>query len=263
MTEPAGTEIKGIIFDLGSTLIRFDGEWPAVFALADDTLLAELARTGLALDGPAFISRYREFLQTFYAQRESEFVEYTAAYLLREALKEFEVEALPDEVLDRVLAARYAVSEAHWHPMPTVHETLSGLRDAGYKLGLVSNASDTANVQRLIDRSELRAYFDPILVSAALGIRKPNPRIFQIVLEQWGLAPTQVVVVGDTLGADILGAQNAGIRGIWLTVQADGPANRAHEGTIVPDAVAASLNELPALIRSFDSNHVSSTRPEA
>ena len=244
--------IQGIIFDLGSTLIRFEGEWPEVFARAHQTLASELQAGGLALDSPAFVARYREFMQSYYAQRESEFVEYTAAYLLRETLVEFGIQSVPDGIVDKALAAMYAVSEKCWHPMPGVHETLSHLAADGYRLGLVSNAADEGNVHRLIDRADIRGYFDPILVSAALGIRKPNPRIFELVLEQWGLARSQAVVVGDTLGADILGARNAGMRSIWVTMQADSPANRAHASTIVPDVAAGSLEDLPAVIRSFD-----------
>ncbi len=244
--------IKGIIFDLGSTLIRFEGEWPEVFARAHQTLAAELQAGGLELDSTAFVGRYRESMQSYYAQRESEFVEYTAAYLLRETLAEFRIHSVPDSLVDKALAAMYAVSEQCWHPMPGVHETLSHLRAGGYRLGLVSNAADEGNVQRLIDRADVRGYFDPILISAALGIRKPNPRIFELVLEQWGLPPSHVIVVGDTLGADILGARNAGMRSIWVTMQAESPGNRAHHGTIQPDSTAGALGELPAVIRSLD-----------
>ncbi|MEJ2558259.1 MAG: HAD hydrolase-like protein, partial [Anaerolineae bacterium] len=59
-----------------------------------------------------------------------------------------------------------------------------------------------------------------------------------------------VVMVGDTLDADILGAHNAGMHGILIT--ADGAAsNDGHRGTIVPDATITALSELPALIESW------------
>jgi FMN phosphatase YigB (HAD superfamily) len=58
-------------------------------------------------------------------------------------------------------------------------------------------------------------------------------------------------MVGDTLGADILGAQNAGIYAIWITRRADVPANRAHQDTIHPDAAIDSLAEIPGLLEKL------------
>lgn len=135
--------------------------------------------------------------------------------------------------------------------MPGAPDTLAALRAAGLRLGLISNAADDGNVQRLIDRAGLRPWFDPILVSAAVGLRKPNPRIFGRVLEAWGLAPAEVVMVGDMLGADILGAQLAGLRHVWLTAQADHRANAAHAGQIIPEARADSLPDLLPLLRAW------------
>jgi FMN phosphatase YigB (HAD superfamily) len=57
-------------------------------------------------------------------------------------------------------------------------------------------------------------------------------------------------MVGDTLGADILGAQHAGVYSIWVTRHADTPANRAHADTIQPDALIECLEDLhPLLLR--------------
>ena len=58
-------------------------------------------------------------------------------------------------------------------------------------------------------------------------------------------------MIGDTLSHDILGAQNAGLRNIWLTAQADSALNRAYAGRIVPEAVASALREVPSLIRQM------------
>jgi FMN phosphatase YigB (HAD superfamily) len=55
-------------------------------------------------------------------------------------------------------------------------------------------------------------------------------------------------MVGDTLGADILGAYNAGIYSIWITRHAESPANRAHADTIQPDAKIESLEDLYPLL---------------
>jgi putative hydrolase of the HAD superfamily len=132
--------------------------------------------------------------------------------------------------------------------MEGVYEVLDELRVKGMCLGIISNAGDEGNVQRLIDNAQLRPYFRPIYISAALGIRKPNPKLFEMVLETWDLPADQVVMVGDNLGADILGAQNVGVHQIWLTTQADTPSNREHASVIVPEATAESITEVPALL---------------
>jgi len=90
-----------------------------------------------------------------------------------------------------------------------------------------------------------------VLSSAACGIRKPNPRIFQIALERWHLASSEAVMVGDTLGADILGARNAGIYSIWITRRADKPGNRDHASTIQADDQIKSLADLPERLDSL------------
>ena len=111
----------------------------------------------------------------------------------------------------------YQVSEAYWHMEAETLPALDDLRRQGYRLGLISNAADDANVQRLVDKAGLRPYFDVILTSAAQGIRKPHPRIFYTAPETWPAIPAQAVMVGDTLSADIQGAKNLGIYSVWVT----------------------------------------------
>jgi FMN phosphatase YigB (HAD superfamily) len=122
------------------------------------------------------------------------------------------------------------------------------LRQQDYRLALISNASDDADVQTLVDKAGIRPFFEMILTSAAAGIRKPNPQIFQIVLEKLGVAADRAAMIGDTLGADILGAQNAGLFSIWITRRADAAGNRAHTGLVHPDVVIDTLAELPLLL---------------
>jgi putative hydrolase of the HAD superfamily len=102
-----------------------------------------------------------------------------------------------------------------------------------------------------VDNAGIRGYFDFVLSSAACGIRKPNPSIFEVGLEHWRLVPSEAVMVGDTLGADILGARNAGIYSIWITRRADRPSNRDHAGTILPDDQIETLAELPEKLDSM------------
>jgi putative hydrolase of the HAD superfamily len=241
-------KFAGVLFDLGNTLLHFDGAWPEVMQAADAELLSYLQQEGFQLDPEAFIREFRKRLDEYYVQRESEFVEYTTALVLRTLLTELGNGRVDDQRLRPALKRLYAVSQAHWKLEDDAIPMLEALKAAGYKMAIISNASDDDDVQTLVDNARIRPYFDLVLSSAACGIRKPNPRIFEIALEQLGLQPGQAAMVGDTLGADILGARNVGLYGIWITRRADTPDNRDHDYTIVPDAQIATLAELPALL---------------
>jgi putative hydrolase of the HAD superfamily len=117
-------------------------------------------------------------------------------------------------------------------------------------LGLLSNATDDLFVQRLVNRLDLRPWLSPTFSSAGLGLRKPKREPFDLILSRWNLPPGSVVVVGDTLNADILGAHNSGMRGILITAD-EAPRNDEFRETIVPDGTIAALGELPGLIETW------------
>lgn len=244
--------LRGAIFDLGSTLLsnEYNNRWSELRPSMIAALVAELRAQGLSLDERQFAAAFTRTFAEFDTQRQTHFKEITTEFVLRAT---FEALGLTLNGLDlsRTLAAYFAPSEALWKPMPHVYETIAALRGRGLKLAIVSNAADNANVQRLINQHRLRPHFDPILVSAAVGVRKPNPMIFEPVFKAWKVPPAQVVMIGDTLGADILGARNAGMKSIWVTMEADTPDNHAHRHTLLPDATAAALEELPAILGKF------------
>lgn len=240
-----------ILFDLGDTLIYFEGDWPTVFAQARQAMLMSLQKAGLNV-GQDFLDDFYLRMQAYYQERDTEFIEYTTQYILCSTLKEWGFGDTPDEVLAQALKDFHSVTQAHWIPESDAAPTLDALRDMGYRMGLISNAADDRNTQALVDKAGVRPYFEVVLSSAAEGIRKPNPLIFRRALERLGAAPDRAAMVGDTLGADILGAKNAGIYSIWITRRANTPANQAHLETIAPDAHISTLSELPDLLRSLE-----------
>ena len=238
---------EAIIFDLGSTLIYFDGVWAEVIPRAVKALYRSLVDSGLELDEEKFLVEFNRRMEAYYQDRESDFIEYTTQYVLRDLLQEWGISA-PENILKSAVESMYRFTERYWKIDESTHEVLVRLKQREYRLGLISNSGDDSNVHRLVDKANVRSYFDMILTSAGEGIRKPNPRIFQMMLEYWGLCANQVAMVGDTLGADILGARNAGIFSIWITRWADTSANRAHADTIHPDVIITRLDELPELL---------------
>src|SRR5262245_58107188 len=246
--------IHGVIFDLGSTLIfnRHDINWPRALDRMRGELLAQLRAAGYEIDPAPFLARFAGKVNDYSDQRMSDWVEYTTTWILTSTLEEMGLPAPPPEVARQALAAYYAYSESLWRPVPGLHETLDQLAAAGLRLGLISNAADEGNVQRLVDGEKLRHYFDPIVVSAAEGVRKPNPAIFERVLRPWGLPPEQIVMVGDTLGADILGAQLSGLHSVWFRPYANHPANAAHRGNIIPEVELDTFSDLPGILSRWE-----------
>ena len=118
--------------------------------------------------------------------------------------------------------------------------TLTYLRDAGFKLAIVSNW-DTP-LDPLTERLGIAEYFDAIVASHDARVRsaKPDPHIFNYTLAAVGVSAEETVHVGDTYQADIIGAKGVGIRPILI--DRDGTQVGRWKETI------RSLSELPALL---------------
>ncbi|HJR80138.1 MAG TPA: HAD family phosphatase [Anaerolineales bacterium] len=80
-----------------------------------------------------------------------------------------------------------------------------------YKTGLISNA--WSDLRNFIVREKFDNVFDKLIISAEVGAAKPEPRIFQIALEQFGVRPNEAVFVDDFL-INIEGCEKIGIKGI-------------------------------------------------
>nr|WP_281378878.1 HAD family hydrolase [Paenibacillus phyllosphaerae] len=102
----------------------------------------------------------------------------------------------------------------------TVHmdgalDILEALRNDGYRLGLITNGSSGSQHGK-IDRAGIRHYFDALIVSDDVGVKKPQPAIYAIALERLGLTPEESIYIGDHPINDIQGANAAGLRAVWL-----------------------------------------------
>ncbi len=244
--------IRGVIFDLGSTLIRFRGKWSDVLAEGRAAMVAYLHHVGLALDGAAFAEDLRATFEANFRDRRQDHRERSTRSLVSEVLARQNLGDVAPAQLDEALRRLYAPSEVCWSLIPGAGDVLSRLSQRGYRLGMISNASDEANVLRLIDAAGLRATFDPIVISAAAGVRKPTASLFETVVRGWGIPPSEAVMVGDMLGEDILGAQRAGLHQVWVQAEADTAFNQEHVGVVIPERTAAQLADVVAAILSLD-----------
>jgi putative hydrolase of the HAD superfamily len=103
--------------------------------------------------------------------------------------------------------------------LPFVYEetfaTLDQLIDQ-YQLLLLTNGSPDLQKTKLAITPELVPYFDKIVISGDYGSGKPDPGIFEYALSLLSLTKEEVIMVGDNLMTDVLGANRAGIRTVWI-----------------------------------------------
>lgn len=245
--------IKGAVFDLGETLITFEASWDDVFTESRAQLIEYLALIAGNFDPREFDQRFKQAVESAQSEREQDYRERPLAEILAETLDRFGLGPLTPDQMKRAMEVMFEPSESAWTPVPGVDRILGRIRDSGLQLGLISNASDATNVHRLIEKAGIRTYFDPIIVSAEHGWRKPAQQIFHSLLQSWDLQPAGAVMIGDTLGADILGAQRVGMRNIWVRSAAAREDNLALTGEIVPERSVERLAEVEPILLGWQS----------
>lgn len=95
-----------------------------------------------------------------------------------------------------------------------LHEVLGQLKQMGMKLGIISNGKtdfQMANIKAL----GIEGYFDSILISEAVGLRKPDSRIFQKGMEALSVSSAESIFVGDHPENDVTASKRGGMIGIW------------------------------------------------
>ncbi len=242
--------VTHILYDLGNTLLYLDTAWPTVLSNGLDGFRAASIERGFADEADHFVESFRDQLELYYAQREEDLLELSAAHVLCETLKSLGFADPSDELIDFLLAGFYNRTQQHWKPDPSAVEILQGFQRRGFHQAVLSNAAHDADVQRLVDRASFRPYLDFVLSSAAIGYRKPHPRAFNQALNRWDVQPDKVIMVGDTLNADILGAHNIGIRSVWTRQYVLSLPKNAQK-SIQVDFEIDRLRDLPALIESL------------
>ena len=227
--------MEAVLFDWNNTLVQFT--W-------DDELLAVGHRAGLQAigrddDPAAFTIRHRERV----VERGTPDERYES--LLHELLDE-----ATDDQVDAFIDAEHEAWAPAFQVLGSAQALLEALRSRGLKTGVVLNSwPDPGRVlRRDIERAGLAELFDVIVISSEVGLRKPDPGIFQLALTELGVDPADAMFVGDRLDTDVQGAANVGmttVQALWFRAD-DTPA-------IEPDFMAFTpmdvLNVLRRLAR--------------
>jgi HAD superfamily hydrolase (TIGR01662 family) len=246
-----GKSITTIFFDLGFTLINFEGDFFGSMRESYDAMADSLIQSGCQLDGHEFAKKYHEVISEYYRAREADLIERPVEDQVQLTLDLIGYRKVDRPILTKAVEAMFRVTETYWQVEADTHHTLNTLRSRGFRLGLISNASDLSDLNRLVENSALKEYFECVVVSAQEKIRKPNVRIYEKALRMLNVKPENSVMVGDTLIADVLGAHNAGLRTVWITRRANRPENNSVVNKITPDKTIKELAELPSVIDSW------------
>jgi len=242
---------RGVLFDLFGTLIGFDpsrlpeleidGRRLRTTVGALGTLLAELVP---GTSPPEFLQALMTVSDEMARARAYDHVELPSRERFRRALERV---ACEDTIL---LEAAVHLSRAHMAcivdatVLPPAHAALLAELRGRYPLGLVSNFDDTAAAYDILRRHGLVEYLDTVVVSEALGLRKPHPGLLRAALRGLGLPADAVLFVGDTFRDDVASAQAAGVDVAWIDAQGSG----APDGAVPPTYVVRELGDIRACL---------------
>jgi HAD superfamily hydrolase (TIGR01509 family) len=249
--------LRGVFFDLYGTLLLYgdmDRAWDSWLT----ALHQALAEQGSTLDR----EQLRRACDGLFSGPEPPPVDGITLYERRlvELGKKFRLE------LDAPALASIAVRTIEaWQVQvkldPETLPLLDWLRPR-FRTALVTNFDHPPHVDRLLRRLDLDSCFDSIVVSGAVGTRKPDPAIFDTALEATGLAPAEIAYVGDA-PEDVAAARSAGMRPICIrregaadpTIVVDYRAdisNRAGADEPEDTVVIRGLEEVRDLIRRWE-----------
>ena len=203
--------IKGIIFDYGGTIDSRGMHWSIIIGEG-------YRHAGLHIDDDAFREAYvfaeRELARTRHILPGHTFLDLMLIKIRIELQALVSAGVLAEGDAERYIApiARYCYDSART-TIETVRPTLQALA-ARYPMVLVSNFY--GNINSVLADFKLDTYFQTVIESAVVGVRKPDPAIFMLGVEALGLPPEQVLVVGDSLKKDILPARSIRCHTAWL-----------------------------------------------
>lgn len=235
------TRANGILFDLGETLIHFGKvNIPRLFRQGCRLAHDYLRRVDQPVP-PLWLYHLRQLLAVRWNHLTSRLArrEFSALDLIRRTGRRMG-QRLTDEQLVELAWCWYEPLARRGTVRPGTPDLLKRLRDRGLTLGVISNTFIPAQVlDRHLAREGLLELLPVRTYSCQVGRRKPHPHIFAHALRRAGLAPAEVLFVGDSPKADVAGANRAGM--ISVLLDPDGRYDRSRV------AARHRIRELPEL----------------
>jgi HAD superfamily hydrolase (TIGR01662 family) len=200
---PARPEL--LLLDAGNTIVFLD-EVAVADAARSGGVEIEAARVRSSI--LAAVRAYEAFLSEGGTHEEAWFV-YARALLSNAGADPSRLDAAVVEV--RAAHDRFNL----WRRVPDgLGEALDSLAASGVRLGVVSNSE--GSIAELLAQVGIASHFEIVIDSALVGVRKPDPRIFEIALERLGVASDRAVYAGDVPNVDVKGARAAGMAAVLV-----------------------------------------------
>jgi len=228
--------IKAVLFDLDGTLCHFEPSGEKVFTDYLKSIHVHFSEED-DLRSARWVHFY--FANSLEIQADKKIYTSGTDFWVNFSRRRLVALGLSNEQAKELAPEVSAHMNTHYKPetriSPNIHPTLTRLKDAGYKLGVVSNRDEplTNDLKDL----KLDRYFDFSLAGGEIQSFKPDLRIFQRGLELAGTAPHETMYIGDNYFADIRGSLRAGL--VPVLYDPNG---------LFPDSESA-------IIRSFDELH--------
>ena len=169
-------------------------------------------------------------------------------YLLKDVV---DTSLLTEDICERLAhtwETTYFIRKLRPHVIPM----LSNLKDAGLRLGIISNTASIFQVFDTLEVYGIRDYFEQIVLSSIIGYRKPHVNAFRIAMRQMGVLPNECVYVGDTLARDVSGALAAGFqKTIQIHSFLTDSRDAGLKGKWVPDYFIKDMSEIPAIVAAL------------
>lgn len=243
-------DIRALLFDVNGTLIDIETNegLEEIYRAIGHFLMYQ----GISLHRWEVRDLYFQLMQQQRAESAETFAEWNAVEVWRELLRNKASDytrSLPSEKLEQLplfLAELHrGIARKRLCLYPQVQETLDQLCSF-YHMAVVTDAQSAYAVPELRAVGLLK-YFNPIIVSGDYGYRKPDPRLFQKALEALHARPEQAIFIGNDLYHDISGAQQVGMKAIFVSNN----QNDTSSQTISPDYTISCFDELPRAVNYF------------
>ena len=232
------TDIKGIIFDYGGTIDTNSRHWAEV-------LWSQYVKHHIPVDKGSFREAYvfgeRSLAKYPYVRPDHNFFD----VLLFKCKLQMEYLALHHHLeMDERKLQQYALSVAessYWYVQEVLKTTRPVVETLSkrYKLVLVSNFY--GNIQTILSDFKLDSFFADVVESSVVGVRKPDPAIYQLGVDAMGFNASEVLVVGDSFSKDVVPAKKVGCKVVWL--KGEGWGNETIDESL-PDVIITSLDQL-------------------
>jgi putative hydrolase of the HAD superfamily len=200
------TKIKHVFFDLDHTLWDFDKNSGLTFEK-----LFKLNNIDTKLDD--FLTIYEPInLKYWKLYREEKVTKSALRYgRLREAFDSIDI-TVEDDMINHLSEAYIEHLSSFNHLFEGTFEILDYLKNR-YALHIITNGFEEIQEKKM-KSSNIRTYFKTITNSEMVGVKKPNPKIFNFALNLAAANAEESVMIGDSLEADIEGANNIGMETI-------------------------------------------------